>query len=304
MNAITEIKAPRFNAEVMPLYGPNGRILPASIGRAVVRNDTGETIAVCGPNFAPVQHHDITDPIFDHLAAQGYEVEERAKSKHDLYDLQGRKGAFVQSATTDNGAVMRTDVILGDFINPTGRSHYLQEGADTMLFKISIFNSHNSSLAVRVVTSYERLICLNGMTSPSFSAGVYGKHTNSFNLDAMTKKIEASMNAMSGDADKFGMWARTKLTVQQADEFLQRTVAKLRDKPNGEANFSQPLVNKILEQYHREDQTVWGLFQAVTHWQSHGERREGSDALKTTIGRESRVASMLRTKEWAGLLAA
>ena len=304
MNALTPIRDDQsFDAVCMPLYGPDAKPLPAHIGRAVVRNDTGETIAIAGPTFKPVQHRDVVTPILQHLEQAGYQVEERTPDRRSLYDLQGRRGAFVTPRFTENGAVMRTDVITGDFVRPTGSSSYLDDGPDTMLFKVSIFNSHNGSLAVRVVTSYERLICLNGMTRPEFSAGVYGKHTTGFNVRAAQAKIGNAMNGMTNDAELFGLWARTRLTIQQAEAMLRGTIAKLPKKPNGEAHFSEPLVNKILAQFHMEDQTVWGLYNAVTHWQTHGDRREGANPLSTTIQRETKVAAMLRSPQWGAMIA-
>ena len=197
---------------------------------------------------------------------------------------------------------MRVDIITGDFLQPTGSSNYLNDGPDTMLFKVSVLNSHNGSLAVRVITSYERLICMNGMTRPDFSAGVYGKHTSGFNVKAMQAKIGNALNGMTHDAEKFGMWAKTRITIEQAQEMLKKTVAKLPNKSNGESHFSERLMNKILDQFRREDQTVWGLYNAVTHWQTHGQRREGSNVISTTIQRETKVASMLRSKAWGELV--
>lgn len=303
MNTMTQFKDDRlFNAVCKPLYGPDAQPLPVEIGRAVVRDDTNETIAIAGPSFKPVQHRDVVDPLIQHLERNGYALEERRADRNSLYDLQGKKGAFIQPSFTDNGAVMRTDIITGDFVQPTGSSTYLADGPDTMLFKMSIFNSHNGSLAVRVVTSYERLICMNGMTRPEFSAGVYGKHTTGFNVKAAQAKIGNAMNAMEKDADTFGLWSKTRINVAQAEQMLKATVAKMPKKPNGEDHYSQPLLNKILGQFRYEDQTVWGLYNAVTHWQTHGERREGANVLSTTIGRETKVASMLRSASWSNMV--
>lgn len=302
MNALTMTRNDRaFNAVVQPLFDDQGREIAPQLGRRVVRDDTGETIALCGPHFKPVQHRDVVDPILDQLVAQGYDVRERAHERRSLYDLAGQKGAFISYGFTDNGAVMRTDIITGDFIQPTGRTSYLDQGPDTMLFKTSILNSHNGSLAVKVITSYERLICMNGTTRPDFSAGVYGKHTSNLNLQAMQAKIENALTGMHTDADRFGAWAKKRITVEVAETVLRLTIAKLPPKPNGEPHFSEPLVNKILDQFRHEDQTVWGLFNAVTHWQTHGQRQKNADPLTVTIGREQRVAEMLRSAEWKKL---
>jgi len=85
--------------------------------------------------------------------------------------------------------------------------------------------------AARVNTSYLRLICMNGMTRPNFSANFYGRHTASFNIEAMAKQIDVALSSMSADADRFGQMASTPITVKQAEEMLKLTVAKLPNKP-------------------------------------------------------------------------
>ena len=291
-----------FNADVRDIYDINGKPVPRELGRGVYRDDTNELMAVCGPNFVPVQHRDVLDPILQRFEKQGYKLEERTSaSQHALYDLQGKKGAFVSTKLADNGAVMRSDIILGDFIRPTGRARYLSEGEDTNFFRISVLNSHNGKLAVRANTSYLRLLCMNGMTQPHFSAGTYGKHTMGFSVKGMQAQLTTAMNMMEADADRFGLWARTKITVKQAEEMLKKTLAKLPNKANGDENYSESLVNKILERFRQEDQTVWGLFNAATWWQTHSDFKAGSNRLTATLGREGKVASMIRSKEWSSI---
>ena len=286
-----------FTTRIADVYDANGRRIPKDIGRGVYREDTGELMSICGPSFKPVQHMDVLQPVLDGLADQGYAIEERhSASRGALYDLQGKKGAWVSPKVTDNGAVMRVDIILGDFIQPTGASNYLDDGPDTNFFRISLLNSHNSKFDVRANTSYLRLVCMNGMPQPHFSANAYGKHTSGFNIDGLQRQIGNAMSMMGEDADKFGLMARTPVTVEQATEFLKLTLAKLPNKATGEAHFSEPLLNKILGQFAREDQTLWGLYNAVTWWQTHDDFRKNADRLTATIGREQKVASMLRSK--------
>ncbi len=290
-----------FTAEVRPIYTADGTEVPSEIGRGVYRDDTNEMIAVCGAAFRPVQHYEVLEPLMHHFDAEGYDVHIRNHDRRSLYDLVGKKGAFVQHNFAKNGAVMRTDIITGDFIQPTGHSAYLDSGPDTMLFKTSIFNSHNGSLAVRVMTSYERLICMNGMTRPAFSVGTYGKHTAGFSLTAMQAQIDNALAGMTTDAETFGRWARKRISREIADTMLRKTIAKLAKKNEKGVDYSERLIFKILNRFDEEDQTVWGLFQAVTWWQSHDKISEGSNPVTTLINRESRVAKMLRSPVWAEL---
>ena len=292
-----------FHASVGDVFDARGNRVPSELGRGVYRSDTGELMSICGPNTVPIQHKDIVDPILMQLEQSGYKLEERPNNTRGaLYDLKGKKGAFISTDLTDNGAVMRVDIILGDFVNVThpNARFGLAYGEDTNLFKISLLNSHNSKYAARANTSYERIECLNGMTSPGYSASAYGKHTANFNLKAMQAQLGNAFEAMTMDQERFELWAKTKINVLQAEEGLKRTIAKLPNKPNGDAHFSEPLVNKILARFVGvEDQTVWGLFNAVTWWQTHSEFRSNANSVTALIGREQKVAQMVKSNPWA-----
>lgn len=293
-----------FTASVRPIFDAAQQEIPAHIARGVYRDDTDELISTCGPNFTPVQHMDVIAPVMEHLQAKGYEVQERVADTRALYDLRGQKGAFVETFLTDKGAKMRTEIILGDFIDPTGSSSYLTQGADTNFFRITLLNSHDSSLAVRANTSYLRLVCMNGMTQPHFTAGTYGKHTKGFNLAAMQRKIDNAMTMMSEDEVRFAHMARTKISFDQAMQMIQMTIAKQGVDVHGNPKFSERLTDNIMQRFLKEDQTVWGLYNAVTEWQTHGERKAGASAFGTRLNRETRVAAMLKTDAWQEVMAA
>lgn len=293
-----------FNATVADIFDAKGNRIDPDLGRGVYRDDTGELLSICGPHFKPVQHREVLEPVFDMLNSEGYTLEIRQPDKRALYDLAGRKGAFISPVVTDNGAVMRTDIIVGDFITPTGRSTYLDRGPDTMLRKISIYNSHNSKLAASSTQSWNRLICMNGIVKPDYQVKAYGKHTLNFNFEAFKSKVLKAAEMMSGDADLFGKYATTPLNVQQAEVFLQKTFAKLPNKANGTEHFSERMVMDILGRFQREDSTVWGLVQALTEWSTHGEMKANADSVLGRIGREEKVAATMRDKLFDQLLAA
>ena len=298
-----------FTAQVRDIFDAKGNRIPSEIGRGVYRDDTDELMAICGPGFKPVQHKDVVQPILDQLTGQGYDLELRnGGSRNALYDMRGKKGAWVSPKVSDNGAVMRTDIILGDFIEVPGQfnGHGLRTRGteDLNFFRISILNSHNSKFAVKVNTDYLRLICFNGMTSPHFSAGSYGKHTVNFNVDGLNRQVENAIGMMDQDAERFAQMAQTMITSEQAVEMLKLTIAKLPNKPTGEAHFSEPLINKIMHRFNTETdgRSAWDLFNAVTSWSTHEKLRSNADAISGIVGRETKVAAMLRSKEWNEML--
>jgi hypothetical protein len=294
-----------FHASVSDLFDNRGQRVSRELGRGVYRDDTGELIAIAGKNFKPVQHMDLLNPVLDQLNGMGYDIEERRSANpRALYDLKGKKGAWVAAKADNNGARMRVDIILGDFIEPTGSSSYLPKGEDTMFTRLSLLSSHDGSLAIHANSSYLRCVCLNGMVDHRWSINTRAKHTTGLNIEALKAKISNMAGAGSPeDAERFGLYARTPVTTLQAEEFFQRTIAKLGDDPHGNPRFSERLVAKLLDQFRHEDQTVWGVWNAMTHWASHGERKVNASALGTLIGREQRVAQAMRDPRWDEMLA-
>ncbi|GAF68056.1 unnamed protein product, partial [marine sediment metagenome] len=124
------------------------------------------------------------------------------------------------------------------------------------------------------------------------------------NVEALKKRIAAATELMAQDAERFEQYARTKVTPVQAVEFLKATLAKLSNKPTGDAHFSEPMVNTIMELFSREDQTVFGMWNAMTAWATHHKLKAGAVRLSTQLGREGKVSSAMRSKQWHELLAA
>ena len=293
-----------FEADLRPLFDVNGAQVDPALGRAVHRNDTDQMMAIAGPNFVPLQHKDIVDPILQTLEQGGYDIEERSNaSRGQLYDIAGKKAAFIDSQLTLGGAVLRVDIILGDFIEVTGGkgTYGLARGEDTNLFKVSVRNSHNSMYAAGINSSYHRIKCLNGMTQAHNQSGlsIYGKHTASFNLDGMQAKLGNAFEAMSQDAEKFNLWANTMIDVKDAEAMLKKTIAKLSNKPNGDPHWSQATVDKILLNFRREGgKSIWDLYNGVTEFQTHNPFKTNSNRMTVLMGREQKVASMLNSNPW------
>lgn len=290
-----------WSAVVKPIFDHNGKEIDPTIGRGVYRTDDDSLLAICGQNFKPVQHQDVLDPMLQTLHEQGYEVVERtgrSPSQRDFYDLKGQRGAFISTALQDNGAIMRSDIVVGDFTTPKGL------GNDIMLRRFTALNSHDGTYAVKSSAGYFRLACMNGMVNEKFSASSYGKHTSNFSIDALKRSIITAADMMENDSERFGLYVKTKLTVDKAEDFLKATLAKLSPKPNGDENFSEPLVSDILRRFRDEDANVWGLYNAMTHWATHGEIRAGSGVVTSRTGRDDRVARAMRSAEFEELLAA
>jgi hypothetical protein len=294
----------QWNAVVREIRDFNGKPIPADIARGVYRDDTDEILSTCGPNFKPIQHGDVLDPVLQTLKDQGYEIQERAATKSNFYDLKGQKGAFVAVEEAKTGSIVRATVITGDFTQPTGPSMFLPAGPPTLLRRYQVLNSHDSTYAAQVALSYLNLVCMNGMVREDFSAVQKAKHTFGFSIAAFKAKVLGAAEMMERDTERFKLYVKTPLNRDKAIDFLRKTLAKQPDKPNGDPHWSEPLVNRILEFFGREPQTVWGLYQAMTAWATHGEMKSNANQLTGRIGRDEQIARSMRAPEFKQLTAA
>lgn len=292
-----------FQAEAGALLDRDGNEIPSEMARGIYRKDTGALLSTCGARYHPIQHTDVLDPVLQTLKDESYELVERPYGKRDLYDLKGQRGAFVSYLTSDNGAKLRANIIVGDFIQPTGKSPYLEDGPATMFREFSVFNSHDMSLAARMDPGYKVLQCMNGIRSTAFSASIRTRHTSGFNVEGFKRQILASAQMMQGDAPRFEKYVSTPCTLDQAQEFLKRTFCRLADKPTGEMNWSQRLLDQLLERFKNyEPQTIWGLYMAMTYYATHGETKTSSNPMTTGIRREEAVARAVRSAEFDALM--
>jgi Domain of unknown function (DUF932) len=296
-----------FMAATGDLMDAQGNLIPADIGRLLYRTDDNTPLAVVGPRYQPIQHMDVLDPVLQTMKDQGYDIHERQPDLHSLYDLKGSRGAFVGAQVAANGAVMKATIITGDFIDPVPkmfRGPNEQDTPPTMFREYVILNSHDSSLAARVDPGWKVLSCMNGMRSSVFTAHMRSKHTKGFNVEAFKRQVLAAATLMETDADRFRLYATTKLSREGAEQFLKKTFCRLPDE-NGEAAWSERTLKVVLERFDKhEAQTVWGLHQAMTWYATHGDVRGGGEGLMARLRRDEQVAQSMRSPYAEKLLAA
>jgi hypothetical protein len=289
-----------FTAVAGPLHDAEGNVIPESIGRLLYREDTGAPLAVVGERYKPIQHMDVLDPILQTMKDQGYEIHERQADQRSLYDLKGHRGAFVSAKIDGNGEKMKASIITGDFIDPVPamfRGPAERDIPPTMFREYAILNSHDSSLAARVDPGWQVLSCLNGIRSTVFSAQIRSKHTKGFNVEAFKRMIGNAADLMETDTERFRQYATTKLSRDKAEEFLKRTFCKLPDDMNGDAAWSQRMLDTIMNRFiGYEADTVWGLHQAMTWYATHGDVRGEGTGLMARIRRDEKVAASMRSQ--------
>jgi hypothetical protein len=229
--------------------------------------------------------------------------------RKSLYDLKGKKGAFIQTDVDRMGARMKTTIIVGDFIDPVPamfRSREEQEIPPTCFREYAIFNSHDGSLAARIDPGYKVLRCLNGIRSTQFSSTIKSRHTSGFSVEAFRRQVMAAAHLMENDAARFELYARTRITKDQARTFLKNTLARRTGNfDDEEDSYSKPLLDKIMTRFlNHEADTVWGLYMAMTWYATHDDVRGSSSEMMSRIRRDENVSRAMRSAAIESLLPA
>lgn len=260
-----------WSPEMVRLFDQRGDLVPAKVARGVARSDTGQIIGVAGSRYTPVCHNDVI-----------------AAMENAFIDCDVDPAGVTRTAEMhENGAKIAVSYTLN--------RHVIEpKVGDRMKLRFTLRTSHNSTWGVNVRISYLRLVCLNGMVRPEFTAGVYGRHTSGFSVHTFQRQIATAISLMQEDEDRFADYATTRVGYDDARWFFEQTIAR---RPNWTYD---KLVDTLMEQFVREDQTVWGIYNTLTWWSTHNKSTRGAEH-NALVRREERVAQALRSTEFRRL---
>ncbi len=300
-------------------YKFNGDYLKADKRKAVVRSDTGDFIGNHSKRYKTIPHIDLYK-----------------KHTEKLLDSKLGSGALeVIDQTWDNGAKARRTIHFLDHKTEVKNN-------DNICLRSDIFNSIDGSWAFQTFTGAFRSLCLNTL--------VFGgqkfyherrKHTSGLNVNSALSKISNTLDIYTNQSDKFKKWSNAKVTDAQVIQLLANTVAKKESKTvatldlhdiMGDDLYKKDVYNKDLVntnlcdylyyRYQQEQgslgQTLWALYNAVTHWSTHTDEtferenkkgkvieismgRKGSQKANVQKDREIAVRNMLDSRHFVAL---
>ena len=300
-------------------YKFNGDYLKADKRKAVVRSDTGDFIGNHSKRYKTIPHIDLYK-----------------KHTEKLLDSKLGSGALeVIDQTWDNGAKARRTIHFLDHKTEVKNN-------DNICLRSDIFNSIDGSWAFQTFTGAFRSLCLNTL--------VFGgqkfyherrKHTSGLNVNSALSKISNTLDIYTNQSDKFKKWSNAKVTDAQVIQLLANTVAKKESKTvatldlhdiMGDDLYKKDVYNKDLVntnlcdylyyRYQQEQgslgQTLWALYNAVTHWSTHTDEtferenkkgkvieismgRKGSQRANVQKDREIAVRNMLDSRHFVAM---
>lgn len=268
-----------WEPRMVPIFDAEGREIDPQVARGIARSDTGAVIGTAGSKYHPVSHMKLIRAFEESIVEAGI----------DPADVTRR------AEIHEGGAKMTVAYLLDKHVVQPKRG-------DVMKTRFRLRTSHNLTWSVSNTIDYLRLVCTNGMVLPNNLASIRAKHTTGFSADAAVKKIKAAVEAIGEDEERFARYATKPVTEAQARWFFSETIARRPHAFKGSMVYEDK-VEKLLAHWRRnEDQTVWGVYNTLTHWSTHHQSTRGQ-AHNVVVQREAEVATALRSEAFAALAA-
>jgi len=272
-----------FSVEKRPVQvpAPDGTTVTAREHIAIVRTDTGAVLGVHGNNYTPVQKSAMVQ-LLDYLR-EDLQIE-------NVLALRGGQMIFA-TASLD----LEAEITQGERIR-----RYLH-----------LCNSHDGSSAFSVAWSSTRLFCANQIEYLSGKAmaharrdgtGLSMRHTRSVEAFArsLPERIDLEQQRFRRSINELKPLTTLRLSTAQARQVLEHTYATQLQRPITDRSSGQIRERRLedLPQYETirshyeggtgiaiEPGTAWGLFQAISQYESHdaGRRKDPIAAARSRL---------------------
>ncbi|MBP2300929.1 DUF932 domain-containing protein [Azospirillum picis] len=258
--------APRFfPVDLVPLTAA-GNAAPG--WRALVRTDTGQLLH-CWPDGYRLVPHEAACAAFDTALAA---------SRLDT------RGLRVATDLTHDGRRLFRQYILP--------AHQVEiRPGDATALRLVGFNSYDGSLAVSWRGGGYRFVCANTAVIGRDIACARARHSAGLDMAALAHGMVAACELYLAETGRWAAWARVRLATDQAVRLLRALPGA------GDALLGQLTAAWVGG---REDDTLWALFNILTHWATH-EPVRGANRMARVQARQERVARLIDGRTWRRL---
>lgn len=188
-----------FPVRLQPLFLKNNEE-PVPRLRAVVREDTHESIGIVSNRYNLITHRQALDIV---------EPFTRAFGSAETKQILEKNGARLISRHTYRDKKVTIPSV-----------------GDTVALRIDVVNSYDGSEPLKFDIGALVLRCLNGMTAVNESIGLRFKHTGGFNPDAVTfPDPEQIWDRFTKKADLWDRWTAIPNSDDYTDEVMKRLMA-------------------------------------------------------------------------------
>ena len=274
------------NLQYTPLLKPiehDGKAIPSSLGRKVVRDDTNEVVGIVKSRARPTPFSDVWYPLVEGL------------ENSDL-DLSGVEVAWMSS---NNGARMVADITLKNY-------SYHKIVGEPMALAMRVYNSVDGSLSYKIVAYIKRLACLNGMPSIAENTSVTFKHTAGTDPAKIGKQASTWPAALENTAHVFNWMKNIQIERDDTQTFLTTNLCVTKT-PSG-IKTNQKWLNTMMslsDTYSASiGENTYALYNALTHYGSHVDidSLRGADLCDRALRQEKNVKNLVQGKAFRKLI--
>ena len=216
--------------------------------RAVVREDTGQVLAVHKTGYKLVKNADIYPAFEDAL-------------KRSQLDLNGMY--YEDDVSYNGGRCMRS------YFFPEHRVEIAPN--DLVDLQLRVINSYDGSSAFQALVGAYRLLCSNGMVIGQKFSQTFGKHTQGLDINTVVRKVGNAIDVYCSQADVWSRWTKTALSDEQAIRIID-------EMPNMNDKLRDHLLLLWQVEKGKLGNTKWALFNALTYWSTHTSVKQSSSA--------------------------
>jgi hypothetical protein len=256
-----------FPVSLVDIQTPDGVAVPGY--KAVQRQDTLDVLAVHSDGYKLVSHEAVT-AAFD-----------------DAVGTLDTTGMMVGSDLTHNGGRLFRQYILPAYRVETA------EGDATAL-RIIAFNSYDGSAAINFRAGTYRFVCANTSIIGTDIAAVRRRHTANLVVKDIAEGMVEACLTYAQQMDRMKRWVGVPVEMNQIIKIFQTL-------PGSNNALVGILLDNLLNRPEADQgDDLWGLYNVLTSWASHTERRS-PNAFASRIAREERVAKLIDGTVWRSL---
>tara|TARA_X000001316_G_scaffold12138_1_gene5763 strand:- start:2788 stop:3678 length:891 start_codon:yes stop_codon:yes gene_type:complete len=262
-------------------------VIPFEVGRAVFREDTQEAISIVGKNYKLVPHKSLYQTVNREL-----DNSYREFNNIDVTDQVFDKGALVKRTIVCKDEQYKVNI-------PT------KNGDDFQYLRFDIYNSYNMKMAFHFVFGGYGGYCANlQVFNGKAFVKHYGKHTINLQDLELVNDIGRLVDNYLVQANRMSTWGVKELPrLDYANTFFKNTMCRGSKHTANKVNQKRlEVLNDIFsKEKERWGNTVWSLYNAMTHWSTHNFRGKARTP-KFQMTRQSSVRKALSSSDWNSLL--
>jgi hypothetical protein len=272
---LKDTPADYFDVQTEDVFNKNGVKIPGYT--AVIRDDTGDTLAVHTDSYRPISDRQIFESFETGLDRVGISLD----------DAQVHREASHQGARN-----------FATYLIPSIKE--IINGA-TVSLRFMVWNSHDGSRRAAIRAGFYNFWCANGIVRGQDIDSFEIRHSGSADVDVELKmqNLVSGISSAQEELARMRKWAERPVLDVTAKSMFEALPAS-----------NKTLVGTLLSNWTdvkastgpNAGSTVWALYNVLTDWATHTEGRT-KNAANARLERELRVAKLIQSREWETLAA-